>query len=449
MKKPNIVYIHCHDMGRYCQPFGYDIPAPNLMKLAKQGTLFRQCYASAPTCGPSRAALVTGQYPHCCGMLGLPSPDLGYKLNDYNHHIAAFLQVHGYETALSGVQHVARAPFAPPEECLPYGRFLNNTPAEYQIHDPARTVPAAVEYLKKEHDKPFFLSVGLLDPHRDNKKYKGSFIESVRQPEPDDIVDQAKYCRPWPHMPDNPVTRREMANFKRGVASMDRDLGKLMAALDTPELRDNTLVIFTTDHGPGISEYKATLFDGGIGVTLVMRSPASSEYGDPALFAKGKVVDGLTQHIDLFPTICDLLGVDHPDWLQGKSVLPLVKGEKEQTHDAVYSEQTYHHNATPRPLRAVRSERYKYIRSFDPKQPRGVDPGPAHFWWVEQGYSETLIPDEMLFDLYFDPHEANNLADRGTHDDILKDIRQKLDTWMKETDDPLKDGILPKPPVQG
>lgn len=72
MKHLNIVYIHAHDLGRYYEPMGYDIPAPNLMRLAQQGVLFRQCHASAPSCAPSRAALVTGQHPHCCGTLGLP-----------------------------------------------------------------------------------------------------------------------------------------------------------------------------------------------------------------------------------------------------------------------------------------------------------------------------------------------------------------------------------------
>ena len=119
MRKPNIVYIHAHDLGRYCEPMGYDIPAPNLMHLAMDGILFRQCHASAPSCAPSRAALVTGQYPHVCGMLGLPMPQLGYHLNDYDRHLAAFLRRQGYETALSGVQHVARAPWAPRESVCP------------------------------------------------------------------------------------------------------------------------------------------------------------------------------------------------------------------------------------------------------------------------------------------------------------------------------------------
>lgn len=113
MKAPNIVYIHAHDLGKFCQPMGYDIPAPNLQRLAEQGVLFRQCHCSAPSCGPSRAALLTGRHPHCCGMLGLPSPHLGYRLNDYGRHLAAYLKGLGYETALSGVQHVARAPMAP------------------------------------------------------------------------------------------------------------------------------------------------------------------------------------------------------------------------------------------------------------------------------------------------------------------------------------------------
>ena len=113
MKPLNIIYLHAHDLGRFCQPFGYDIPSPNLQKLAEEGMLFRQAHAAAPTCSPSRAALVTGQWPHCVGMYGLASPQQGYTLNDYSYHLAHFLKQNGYETALAGVQHVARKPLHP------------------------------------------------------------------------------------------------------------------------------------------------------------------------------------------------------------------------------------------------------------------------------------------------------------------------------------------------
>lgn len=436
----NIVYIHAHDLGRYCEPMGYAIPAPNITRLAREGVLFRQAFASAPSCAPSRAALVTGRYPHSCGMLGLPAPHLGYRLNDYSHHLAAFLKSHGYETALSGVQHVARAPFAPPEENLPYDRRLNSIPTGSQIHAPTQTAAAAIEYLNEKHEKPFFLSVGFLDPHRNNRGDTATFVETYQWREPATIEDDARFCRPWPHMPDNPITRRETANFKIGVELMDQEVGQVLRTLDQPGLRENTLVIFTTDHGPGVAEMKCTLSDRGTGVTLIMRGPKG--------FEGGRVIDGMVQHMDLYPTICELLGVEEPDWLQGESFMPLVKGEVEQVHEAIFTEQTYHYGAAPRPFRAVRTERYKYIRCYDENAPRGVDRGPTQVFWEEHGYKDLPHPPEALYDLYFDPNEANNLADRPGNEAILKEMRQRLEKWQEETDDPIRGGVIPEPPVK-
>mgnify|MGYP001029060360 CR=1 FL=1 len=103
MKPLNIVYLHAHDLGRYCWPYGYAIPAPNVQKLAESGVVFRQAFCATPTCSASRSALVTGRWPHCNGMFGLASESWGYTLNDYSQHLARFLSRHGYETALSGV----------------------------------------------------------------------------------------------------------------------------------------------------------------------------------------------------------------------------------------------------------------------------------------------------------------------------------------------------------
>ncbi len=436
----NIVYIHAHDLGRYCEPMGHPIPAPNLMRLARQGVLFRHAHASAPTCGPSRAALVTGQHPHCCGMLGLPSPRLGYCLNDYAQHLTAFLKGHGYDTALSGVQHVARAPFVKPEEVLAYDRFLNHTPTGRQIHDPRTTAESAVDFLHETHDAPFFLSVGFLEPHRDKEDTR-IFVESVDLREPEDIDAEADFCQPMAHMPDTRVMRREAANFKRGVAWLDQNVGKVLQAVDMPELRDNTLVIFTTDHGPGFPEAKATLSERGTGVTLILRGPGG--------FDGGRAIDGLAQHIDLYPTICELLGVDAPAWLQGKSLLPLVRGDAEEIHDAVFTEQTYHGGPSPRPFRAVRTRRYRYIRCFKPDAQWGVDGGPGDAFLREHGYGRAPHPAEELFDLYFDPHEAHNLAGDAAHAATLADLRARLEDWMQRTDDPLCSGNVPSPPVAG
>ena len=446
MKKPNIVYIHAHDLGRFCEPMGYNIPSPNLKRLAEDGVLFRQCHAAAPQCAPSRAALVTGEYPHNNGMMGFPFPHQGFKLNDYGHHIGAFLKKHGYETALSGMQHVAARPINDPKEVLPYDRFLNHTRTENASFDPTTTASAAVDYLQEDHDRPFFLSVGFLEPHR--MDFGPTFICSEKTEEPADIERLARYCRPWPHMPDNALTRREMANFKIGVAYLDREAGKVLDALDAPEPRRNTLVIFTTDHGPGVCEMKCTLTDRGTGVVTIFRGPTDAEYGQAALFRGGQVSDALTQHLDFFPTFAELIGAEAPVWLDGKSIMPLLRGDTEVIHEAIVTEQTYHARPTPRPLRAVRTQRYKYIRSYDRHQQRGADFGPPHEFLAQYGYLEMPFADEMLYDLVFDPNEANNVAEAEPYAEVTREMRERLLAWQEATGDPMIDGTVPPLPAE-
>src|SRR6185437_665945 len=103
--RPNIVYLHSHDTGRYVRPYGYTVPTPRLQRFAEEGILFRRAFTVSPTCSPSRSALLTGSWPHCNGMTGLAH--LGSKLNDYRQHLVHTLKPLGYHTALCGEQHVA------------------------------------------------------------------------------------------------------------------------------------------------------------------------------------------------------------------------------------------------------------------------------------------------------------------------------------------------------
>jgi len=444
MKPMNILYLHCHDLGRYCEPFGHAIPSPNLQRLAEEGVLFRQAYASAPTCSASRSALVTGRWPHCNGMFGLASTKWNYTLNDYSRHIVRFLRGRGYRTALAGVQHVARPPRVDPKEVLGYERFLNHEPSKFEDFAPDKTVPAAVKYLSEDHDepfgaaqgKPFFLSVGFVQPHRFSQGDARTFSQTIPQ-EPPDIDD--RYCRPMPHLPDTQTMRRETANFKMGVEIVDRQMGAVLDALDHNGLRDSTLVICTTDHGPGFPDMKRTLTDRGTGVMLILRGPEDTG------FSGGKVCDAMVQHMDLYPTICELLGLEPPDWLQGTSLMPLIRTEADEIHDMIFTEQSWHGDYCP--LRAVRTKRHKYIRRFDVTAKRGIDPGPAQAVWEELGWQEMPQPEEELYDLMFDPHEANNLADRPGHEAVLDELRGHLQKWLEDTNDPVLTHSIPPPPA--
>jgi N-sulfoglucosamine sulfohydrolase len=198
-------------------------------------------------------------------------------------------------------------------------------------------------------------------------------------------------------------------------------------------------VICTTDHGVAFPGAKATLFDRGIGVMTIVRGPGG--------FTGGKVIDAQVSHLDVFPTLCELAETEKPGWLQGKSLMPLVRGEVERLHEAVFAETTFH--AAYQPHRAIRTERWKYIRRFD-DYPHPVlancDDSESKDVWVAAGWGEQEAPEEQLYDLVLDPAEGNNLAADPAHREARDDLRARLEAWMRETEDPLLDGPVEPPP---
>jgi N-sulfoglucosamine sulfohydrolase len=159
------------------------------------------------------------------------------------------------------------------------------------------------------------------------------------------------------------------------------------------------------------------------------------------------VIDSLVSHIDLFPTICDLLQIDQPDWLQGRSILPLVRREADEIHDEIFAEGTYH--AAYEPQRAIRTRRWKYVRRFgDRRTPVLVntDDSPSKELWLRHGWRDRPVAPEHLYDLFFDPAELHNLIDDDSCGAVAGDLRYRLRRWMEETEDPLLDGPVPPAP---
>ena len=293
----NIVYIHSHDSGRYLQPYGHQVPTPNLQRLAQEGVLFRQAFSVAPTCSPSRASLLTGQCPHRNGMLGLAHR--GFALNDYQKHIIHTLRKAGYRSVLAGLQHIAAIPAT-----IGFDEML--TPAtwpEPERMSAAAVAPAAAAFIASNPHRPFFLDVGFQETHREYPK-----------PTP---ADNAKYILPPVPIPDTPETRIDMAGHHASARVMDQGVGQIMAALERAGLSDKTLIISTTDHGIAFPSMKCNLTDSGWGVSLILRGPGE--------IRGGVVCDSLISHLDVFPTICDFIGIEKPPWLEGKSFLPILR----------------------------------------------------------------------------------------------------------------------------
>jgi len=259
-------------------------------------------------------------------------------------------------------------------------------------------------------------------------------------------LDDSRYCLPPAPLPDTPEIREDMARFKQSARNLDFRMGVVFDALEKSGLADDTLVICTTDHGIAFPRMKCNLQDSGTGIMLIMRGPRSTSSGQAGGFDGGKVCDGMVSQIDIFPTVCDLLGIEPPEWLQGKSLIPMVNGEVEEVNDAVFTEINYH--AAYEPMRSVRTSRYKYIRRYDKREAPvlcNCDAGLSKTAWLGEGWQGIAPEDEVLYDLMFDPNETNSLADKPEHKETLEDMRSRLEQWMRDTNDPLLDGDVPLP----
>lgn len=411
--RPNIVYLHSHDTGRYVQPYGHQIQTPNLQRLADQGLLFRQAFCAAPSCSGSRACLLTGQWAHVNGMTGLAHR--GWTLHDYGRHIVHPLREAGYWSALIGEQHLSKEP-----DALGYDHVVDI--GTTKVHSIA---PSAAQLLRSRPPQPFFLSVGFFETHRE-------FFE------PSSVRD-ALYGAPPAHLPDTPEIRADMAAFKASARSLDQGVGAVLHALDEQGLADDTLIVLTTDHGLPFPGAKASLSDRGLGVMLIMRGPGG--------FLGGHVTDALVSQVDIYPTLCELAGAPPPQDLHGFSLLPLARRELAEVRDELFAELTYH--AAYDPMRAIRTRRHKLIRHFGerllPVLPN-VDDSPSKDLLVAAGWAEQPRPRVELYDLLADPIEMRNLAYDDAFAETLDELSARLEAWMQETDDPLLDGPVPLPP---
>lgn len=423
----NIIYIHTHDTGKIIRPYGCEVPTPNYQSFCDDAVLFQNAFSVAPTCSPSRAGLLTGVYPHQNGMLGLAQR--GFDL-DKNLHLANFLQHHGFHTALCGVQHEVGyyTDHRLAAETLGYHEDLSTDNSSYNEKDlviwDERNAENLCQWLDDyTSETPFFVSYGMHSTHR-------AF--------PDEIAENIdpNHSKPPINLVDNEITREDFAQFQTSLEMADNNLGKIIDALKQNGLYENTIILVTTDHGVAYPFAKCTLNDSGIGVLMAMRVPSSN-------FTE-KSYEGLISHIDVFPTLCDLLGIEKPAYLEGESFASVFAGEKYNGDDAVYGEINFH--TSYEPVRAVRTERYKYIRFFDTDYLKqnlsNIDNSPIKEFYLQHGLDKLKKPKEGLYDLYYDVYEKNNLVDDPEYRDILDDMRQKLETFMEKTSDPLLDGPI-------
>jgi arylsulfatase A-like enzyme len=416
----NVVLIHWHDVGRYLGVYGAPVQTPNLERMAATGTTFDKAYSAAPLCSPARGALMTGRYPHANGLNGLVH--LGWEYREGERTIAHWLDAAGYDTALIGLQHESSE-----DARLGYRKVINLGTGD---DDPPYCGPvaeAAVDWLaargRSTTDVPFFLTVGFYETHR-------PYPPSRYQPDNPKSVSVPSY------LPDNEWTRDDLACFHGAIRTADAAVGRVLECLDQQSFAADTWVIFTTDHGIAFPRAKSTLYEQGVGVAFIVRPPADVP-------GQGNTAR-LFSHVDVVPTLLELLGVPAPDGLQGVSHADFLRdGVSQPSRHEIFSEKTYHDDYDP--IRSIRTGEWSYIRNFEPR-PRLPLPLDLYTSPTARGYGSSHLEHravEELYDLRDDPGESTNLAEDPRYAAVRHDLSARLHQWQCDTNDPLLFGPIP------
>jgi N-sulfoglucosamine sulfohydrolase len=413
----NVIVVICHDLGRHIGCYGVpNVRTPNLDRFAAEGIRFSNHFCCAPQCSPSRAAFWTGRYPHANGVVGLAHAGFQNDLHSGERHLAQILGAAGYETHLFGLQHVS--PKA--ERC-----------GFKSIHRLGLCGDLADEVCQFLEDKnrrspPLFVKVGFLEPHRPF-------------PHPDVEPLSPTQAAVPPYLPDIPEVRQDLADMEASISSADRAFGRIVQTVDRSGIADRTIVVFAVDHGIPFTNAKMTLYDPGIETALLMRIPG---------IGGGKVHDEMISNVDFLPTILDLLELDAPENVQGRSYKGLITGQEYERRDAIFAEKTYHTYYDP--MRCIRTERWKLIANFEfaPWQETSPDYDNNAKSYVEVAkalavpYERQYHPPFELYDLKSGSWEQHDLADSAEHRQIRDELIRRLRQWMRDTGDPLLEGPM-------
>lgn len=410
-ERPNILYIIPHDLGPTLGCYGHpDVKTPNLDRLAAGGVRFSNHFCASTACSPSRGTLMTGRYAHSNGLMGLVNRN--WSLPENEQTIVDHLNEAGYETVHAGLQHERTK-----REMNRYRTYLGTQPGKDRFCDAA--CAQVIEWLKGRApgDGPFYLNAGFFECHAPWERE-----EYLNRYDPDAVTVP-------PHLNDVPGMRRNLAAFLGSVSFMDEWVGRVLDALREAALEENTIVVFTTDHGISFPRAKGTLYDPGMRTPMITRWPGGVRGGTEP--------DELVHGVDLVPSLLDLLGLPIPEAVQGRSFAPLLTGGEYQPAKEIFFERNFHDYIDI--VRAVRTRRFKYIRNLTERnRPMMPSDDPTEHRWNVLRDSGVPRPLEELYDLEADPNEFTNLAEDPAHADTLADLRGRLDRWMDETADPFR-----------
>jgi N-sulfoglucosamine sulfohydrolase len=439
--RPNVLLIVSEDngpeLGCYGDPFAR---TPVLDQLALEGVRFDRAFVAQSGCSQSRASFLTGLYPHQHGQIGLATWGFLMYREDTPNVVRSLKNV-GYRTGIIGKLHIN------PESAFPFDfhQIDSGNFARKNIDDYARY---AKEFFTS-CEEPFFLSVNYPDAHHPWLRQVDGLPETPKT---------GAQVRAMPYMGVDPPEMREMvADYYNCISRLDSLVGDLLQALEDSGKAESTLVIYIGDHGADMLRGKRTCYEGGLLIPLIIRWPG---------VAAPQVRKDLVSTVDLVPTILEAAGSEMIPGLPGLALQPLLVGQTTHWREYLFSQ--YHTHATTanyHPQRAVRNDRFKLIENLLPDQlnpdyadtirklekdasergepgfkgsiPRAIaNAAPA----VRAAYALMEKPPRYeLYDLHDDPYEFHNLANNPMYSTILLELTQVLDSWRRETGDPLLD----------
>lgn len=438
--RPNIVLMVSDDHGRealgcYGNP---EVCTPNLDQLARDGVRFTRAFCTTASCAASRATMLTGLHNHATGTYGHTHGRNHFSCFDNIRTLPAMLKEGGYRTGRLGKRHYA------PERLFPYDW---GHPEDAFGRDDVRMAEAAREFVRGA--EPFFLHWCSMDPHRagvlEEHPLRPDHFGNPPAPFPGDAEQSTRESDVIvpSFLPDTPETRAELAQYYQSIARLDRGVGRLLRVLEDEGKMESTVIFYLSDNGAAFPQSKTTLYEPGMQLPLIVRSPLHR--------ARGTNCDGLVTWADLTPTILDFTGLyTDPARFHGRSFKGIVDHESPvQWRDEIYAAHTFHEITNYYPMRVVRTSRYKFIYNLAWKldYPFSSDLWKSACWQaaLRSGAGqfgcrtvEAYIhrPRFELYDLQSDPDEVVNLAADDAHAGLVADFVAKIKQFQIETSDP-------------
>ena len=425
--RPNIVVLVSHDTGRHIRPCGVsDVNTPNADRLACEGVVFENAFCASPLGSGSCAALFSGRPPHAVGVLGPTGAWAGFRFSSEATHAADLFKAIGYETMLLGEALESAGPGSPDAKDGGFGFDARGPAGRPLLAKDLQTEMPAILDARQDSRKPFYLQIAMRETRATRPDEAGTGPESgVTAPE----------------------TGEPVADLASAAHRLDEGLGHVLNLLDQRGLTDDTVLVFTSDRGAPTDRDRMTLYDPDIGVLLIMRYPGR--------FAPSLRSQALVSHVDVLPTLLETAGAPS-EAFDGRSILPLLTGQRGAERECVFAELTFHTAFEPK--RCVRTKRCKYIFNF-----AGTGSYFDELYDLENDPGETRNLSRSFSDLYDAmgrPFGTKDLTGYpgdlsaeclhgGAEDPEMEAMRHELAAtlaqWMSETGDPILEGPVASP----